>query len=91
MNTNVSMKLSDIRPYGKWYEDTFNNVNNDSKCFTQNSMFGLTKNTILKNPKTYYTNLIEQVNKHHNHETVHYFERSWETVFAPYSDVKYVY
>jgi len=91
INNDTSMKESDIRPYGKWYERTFNNVNSDSKCFTQNSIFGLTKDTILKKPKSYYINLIEQVSEHHNHETVHYFERSWETVFYPYSNVKYVY
>jgi hypothetical protein len=91
LNNDDTMKLSDIRPYGKWYETIFNNVNNDSKCFTQNSMFGLTRDTILKKPKTYYMNLIKQVKEHNNHETVHYFERSWETVFFPYSDVKHIY
>jgi hypothetical protein len=91
LNNDSSIKVSDIRPYGKWYENVYNNANSDSKCFTQNSMFGLTKNTILKKPKSYYMDLLNQVNEHNNHESVHYFERSWETVFFPYSDVKYVY
>ena len=80
-NSDTKMLPSDIRPYSKWYENMFGNVNTESKCFTQNSMFGITKETILSKPKSYYENLLLQVNKHHNHETVHFFERSWETVF----------
>lgn len=91
MNPDDSMKLSDIRPYSKWYETLFNNKNIDSKCFTQNSIFALTKDTILKKPLSYYQELIKQVNEHNNHETVHYFERSWETVFYPYSNMEHVF
>jgi hypothetical protein len=91
INNDASIKESEIRPFGKWYESTFNNVNIDGKCFTQNAIFGITKDTILKKPKSYYIDLIEHVNDHNNPETGHYFERSWETVFYPYSNVKYVY
>jgi hypothetical protein len=91
INTDASIKESAIRPFGKWYEKFFNNINIDSKCFTQNAIFGVTKDTILKKPKSYYIDLIEQVNDHINPETGHYFERCWETVFVPCSNVKYVY
>ena len=90
INIDTSMKLSEIRPFGKWYDTTFGEVNKHSKCFTQNSMFGITTKTILKKPKSYYEDLIKQVNKHHNHETIHYFERVWETVFYPYTNLKHV-
>ena len=90
LNTSESLKLSEIRPFGDWYTKVFGDLNKDGKCFTVNSTFALTKETILKKPKSYYENLITYVNEHHNHETVHYFERSWETVFYPYTNVKYV-
>lgn len=90
INGDSKMFPSDIRPYGEWYKNTFGDVNTQSKCFTQNSMFGVRKETILAKPKSYYETLITQVNKHHNHETVHFFERSWETVFYP-SVSKYSY
>ena len=81
INTDTSMQISDIRPYGEWYKSTFSNKNIDSKCATYNSIFGITRETILKNPKSYYEELNNQVNTHHNPETVHYFERAWPSVF----------
>lgn len=91
LNTSTTMKLSGIRPFGKWYESVFNKENKDSKCFTQNSIFGLTKDTILKKPKSYYIDLMNQVDGHSNPETGHFIERSWETIFYPYSNVKYTF
>lgn len=92
INNDSKILPADIRPYGEWYKKTFGDVNTQTKCFTQNSMFGIRKETILAKPKSYYENLIVQVNKHHNHETVHFFERSWETVFYPSSSSsKYSY
>lgn len=81
INTDASMQISDIRPYGEWYKSTFSNKNIDSKCATYNSIFGITRETILKNPKSYYEELNNQVNTHHNPETVHFFERAWSSVF----------
>jgi hypothetical protein len=90
INGDSKMFPADIRPFGEWYKNTFGDVNTESKCFTQNSMFGVRKETILAKPKSYYETLITQVNRHHNHEAVHFFERSWETVFYP-SLSKYSY
>jgi hypothetical protein len=91
LNPDSTMKKSKIRPFGKWYNKTFKHGHKKSTCFTGNSMFALTKETILRKPKTYYESLLQQVNDHHNHEEVHYFERAWDTVFYPYSKVKYLY
>jgi hypothetical protein len=55
-----------------------------------NSIFGITTETILKKPKSFYEELIKQVNDHHNPETGHYFERAWESVFYPYINSKHV-
>jgi hypothetical protein len=81
INTDASIQISDIRPYGEWYKSTFSNKNIDSKCVTYNSIFGITRETILKNPKSYYEELNNQVNTHHNPETGHFFERAWPSVF----------
>jgi Protein of unknown function (DUF3431) len=81
INKDASIKPSDIRPYGSWYQSFFGETNTDSKCFPQNAMFGISKKSILSKPKSYYENLIKQVDNHHNPETGHYFERAWETVF----------
>ena len=91
LNSDDSMKPSLIQPYGKWFETRFNNQNIDSKCFTNNALFGITKETILKKSKNYYQDLIKDLEGHHNPETGHYFERSWETIFYPYSSMKYTY
>lgn len=89
LNTAASMKMADIRPYGQWFDKKFEGANRDSKCFPVNAIFGLTKETIMKKPKSYYENLLKEVDHHHNHESGHFFERAWETVFYPYENVKY--
>jgi hypothetical protein len=89
-NNKDEVDVSTIRPFGKWYEKVFNNINNENRHFTQNAMFAITKDTISKKPKSYYKNLVKYVDKHHNPETGHYFERSWDAVFFPYENVKYV-
>jgi hypothetical protein len=91
LNSDDSMKPSDIQPYGKWFETRFNNRNIDSKCYTNNALFGVSKQTIHNKSKAYYEELIKDLEGHHNPETGHYFERSWETVFYPYTNMKYVY
>jgi hypothetical protein len=91
INNDDEIYKSNIRPFGKWYEKLFNNINNENRCFTQNAMFAITKDTILKKPKSYYMNLIKYVDRHHNHESGHYFERAWDAVFFPYKNVKYLH
>ncbi len=81
INADSSILKSDIRPFGKWFENTFDK-NEKHTCFTMNALFLLTRDDILKKPKSYYEKIILQVNEHHNHETVHYFERSWPDVFS---------
>ena len=90
LNPDSKIKKSNIRPFGKWYNKTFKQ-RHKSTCFTMNSIFALTKETILQKPKSYYQSLLKQIDSHHNPEEVHYFERAWDTVFYPYSKVKYLY
>lgn len=90
LNPDTKTRLAKYRPYKEWYKNVFNNVNADTKCFTRNSMFAITKSTILKKPKSYYENLIHHVNKYKNEEAVHFFESAWDTVFFPFDNVKYI-
>ena len=85
INQETDMKISDIRPYGKWFKNTFKN-NEKNICISWNSIFGVSKKNILQKPKSFYENLIKQVNDHQNPETVHFFERSWYAIFYPYDD-----
>lgn len=90
LNPDSTIKKSKTRPFGKWYNKTFKQPHKKSTCFTANSIFALTKETIRRKPKSYYETLLKQIDHHHNPEEVHYFERAWETVFYPYSKVKYL-
>lgn len=90
LNPNSKIKKSKTRPFGKWYKKTFKQ-RHKSTCFTMNSIFALTKETILQKPKSYYESLLKQLDDHQHPEEGHYFERAWDTVFYPYSKVKYLY
>lgn len=75
--------LSDIRPYGKWYEKIFN-TNNIIKIVTFLGIFSVHKNHILQHPIEYYQNIINYINNHPSPEVGHYIERSWGSIFYPY-------
>jgi hypothetical protein len=89
LNTDTSMKISDIRPYGKWYNSIFTNEEKNT-CISWNSIIAVSKKNILQKPKSYYEKLMKEVNEHHNHETVHYLERSWYAIFYPYKNAKFI-
>jgi len=89
INKDSSIEKSKIRPFGNWYKSVFGE-NVESKCFTVNAIFAVTKKDILQNPKTHYEKLIKELGNHHNPEVGHYFERSWETVFSPIDEPGYL-
>ena len=89
INKETDMKISDIRPYGNWFKNTFNN-NEKNICITWNSIIGISKKNILQKPKSFYERLIKQIDDHQNPEIVHYFERSWYAVFYPYDENIYI-
>lgn len=82
LNSDESMQLSDVRPFGKWYTTHFGE-NASSNCAPWNAIFAVTREDIRRNSKEYYEKLLSQVDSHKNPETGHYFERAWETVFSP--------
>lgn len=85
INKDDNMKLSKTRPYGKWFNNTFKNGEKNN-CIASHGIFAISKEHILQKPKSYYENLIIELNDHHNPEVGHYFERSWYAVFYPYNE-----
>jgi hypothetical protein len=79
-NNHSDMYPCLFRPFGFWYLYYFNKYIPNAYT-TYNSIFSLSRQTILDKPKDYYCKLITQVNKHHNHEVGHYFERAWYMIF----------
>jgi hypothetical protein len=83
INTDTSMQISDVRPFGKWYESVFSDKV-DNHCVSYNSIISISKKHIHQHPISYYKQLMDHVDTHQNPETVHYFERAWYAVFFPY-------
>lgn len=84
LNNKDDLVPSKIRPFGKWYEHHFGD--NITTCLNINLVFSMSKQDILKKPKSYYKKLIKELDSDANHETAHYFERSVEAVFYPISE-----
>lgn len=81
INSEHKLKESSIRPFGKWFNAMFGNIN--TNYISWNGMFSVSKQDVLQHSKSYYERLIHEVSDHSNPETSHYFERSWEAVFFP--------
>ena len=81
INPESKLELSEIRPFGKWFDYYFGNI--VIKHLSYNCIFSIAKEDILQHPIEYYQNLIIQLNNTSNSEAIHYFERSWEAVFYP--------
>ena len=80
INAESNLELATIRPFGKWYESKFGNV--ELEHISYGGIHSISKHDILQHPKSYYENLIKDVSNSSNPEAGHYFERSWETVFS---------
>ncbi len=84
---NILLK-SNIRPYSKWFTNRFGNIIVNYYCFY--GIFSIDKRDIIQHPKSYYEDLIKDLNTHSNPEAGHYYERSWTAVFHPlkYTKIK---
>lgn len=80
-NPEVTLKPCNKRPFGLWYENNFKNK--PYKFITHLGIFAVSKKHILQHPKSYYENLIKQLDDSSNPECGHYFERSWVSIFGP--------
>jgi hypothetical protein len=76
-----SLVLSQIRPYGKWFENVFGDITPQHVSYF--GIISISKTDILQKQKSYYEKLIKHLDNCSNPETGHYFERSWEAVFYP--------
>jgi hypothetical protein len=89
LNNSQVIEESNIRPFGKWYDNKFGNI--ETKIVSFFSIIAIAKEDIMNHPKSYYENLIGQLENSSNPEVGHYFERSWYAIFYPYNDVKFIY
>jgi len=84
LNTEEKVLPATIRPFGKWYDAHFPNIHITNVSF--GGIIGISKKHIIQHPKSYYENLIQELNTHSNPEAGHYFERSWAAIFYPNND-----
>ena len=90
INSENKLKLSSIRPFGRWFESKFGNIIIKNISFY--GIFSVSKKDILNHEIEYYKDLLSELLVSSNPEVGHYFERSWEAVFYPFSpETKYIY
>ena len=88
LNTTNKLVPATIRPFGKWFANKFGDT--IATHITYFGIFSVSKKDITQKPKAFYVDLLNEVNKVKNHETSHYFERSWEAVLYPLKDTELV-
>lgn len=89
INNENKLLLANPRPFGEWYNKHFNNIKINYIAIY--SILGISKKHIQQHPKTYYENLIQELNTSSNPEAGHYFERSWNAVFYPLDDAIFLH
>jgi hypothetical protein len=77
----VKISNSDIRPFGKWYENFFEN---DLHYLTQYGIFSVNKNDIIQHPKSRYETFLSQLSRNKNPEEMFFIEISIYSIFYPY-------
>jgi len=81
-NPESKLQLSPIRPFGKWYEHNFPELNGvPIYNVSLKGIFAVSKEDIWRNPIEKYKQLISYVDNHSNPEAGHYIERSWGALF----------
>lgn len=81
LNTDQKLNKCSIRPFGKWYDHLFPDININS--INYNGIFAVSREHIQNRTKESYQELITYVNKDKNEECAHYFERAFLAVFHP--------
>jgi hypothetical protein len=77
-------KLSNIRPFGKWYKNYFGDLKINLVSYF--GIIGIAKKHILNHPIEYYEKFLNQLSTSSNPEVGHYIERSWCAIFHPVDD-----
>ena len=81
INDESLLKLSKIRPFGKWYQYYFNNLL--INYFSYWGIFSIDKRDIIQHPVQKYVIFLKQLESSSNPEVGHYIERSWGAIFHP--------
>ena len=68
-------------PFGVWYRKHFPEVRTPHSSFW--GIFAASKEHIRQRPKSFYEEMINQVNTNTFHEASHFIERSWSSIFWP--------
>jgi hypothetical protein len=89
INNENKLTHANVRPFGNWYKKHFKDIEID--CVSFYSILGIHKKHILQKPKKYYENLMKELEVSSNPEVGHYFERSWNAIFYPLTDAKFIY
>jgi hypothetical protein len=80
-NNEIKLFNCAIRPYGKWYEYFFGNI--QAHWYTFSGIFSIDKKDIIQHPLEKYIILKNIVGVHSHPESGHYIERSWGVIFYP--------
>lgn len=88
LNNENKLLLSTIRPFGKWYDSHFKDI--VIHYVSYSGIFSISREHIRQHPKSYYENLIKELNTSSNPEVGHYFERSWNAIFYPLNDAVFI-
>ena len=81
-NQDPSMELSNIRPFGKWFEHVFG-TNTITRCVNWFGILAVSKTNVLYRSLEFYQRLLAMLDNHNNPEVGHYIERSWYAIFNP--------
>ena len=88
LNVENELDKAKIRPFGKWFSDKFDDLKIEHVSYY--GIFSVSKKEILQHPKSYYENLIKDLETSSNPEAGHFFERAWAAVFHPMSETKFI-
>lgn len=81
VNSENDLSPAPYRPFGKWFHSHWGNKKVTNMSFS--GIFAVHKKDILQHPKSYYEDLIKELEVSSNPEVGHYFERAWGAVFSP--------
>ena len=88
INKIDTVQLSTIRPYGKWFENKFGNLQIDT--IELSGIFSINKKDIISKPISYYEQFLNELQVGPNPEVGHYIERAWSTIFYPLIYTKHI-
>jgi hypothetical protein len=84
LNKSDKLKPCSIRPFGKWYETVFPDININHVNYQ--SIFAVSREHILNRSKESYQEILNYVNTYNNEESAHYIERAFLAIFYPIPD-----